>query len=66
MREMEAQYAWQKKGKKYKAKYLSALGLLLGSNDAKEKEGTEPGTNGSGGTDPLCSMASEDGVSTTS
>ncbi len=39
--ELEAQYAWQRKGKKYKTKYFSALGQLWGNGsigDAKEGE----------------------------
>jgi hypothetical protein len=28
--ELEAQYAWQRKGKKYKTKYFAALGQLFG------------------------------------
>jgi hypothetical protein len=35
--ELEAQYAWQRKGKKYKTKYFAALGQLFG-DESHDKE----------------------------
>lgn len=63
--ELEKQYAWVKKGKKYKTKYFAALGQLFGSvkDDEKSKEqgGVERSSNRGDGSDQIGDMVAEIG-----
>ena len=60
-REVKAQYEWSRKGKKYKTKYFSALGALLGSKDGKDSQGEGEDTHGSARTGAICDVAKETG-----
>lgn len=59
--ELEAQYAWTRKGKKYKAKYFAALGQLFG--DSSHDKECQPATHTErrSGTDQARHMAHKAG-----
>ncbi len=58
--EVEKQYEWSKKGKKYKTKYFGALKDLYGSvqNDKDSHKATDRTT----GTNQVCGLVEKDGV----
>lgn len=57
--ELEKQYEWSKKGKKYRTKYFGALKSLYGAvKDDKECQG-ECDTYGRNGTDPIRDVVGE-------
>lgn len=61
--EVEKQYEWQRKGKKYKTKYFGALKELYG-RAAHDKECQVEGsfTNGKTGTDNVCGVVKKNWV----
>lgn len=57
--EIEKQYEWSRRGKKYKAKYLKALGVLYGK-EAKEVR-SDQHSNGRSGTNEISGLADKTG-----
>jgi hypothetical protein len=53
-----AQFAWQKKGKKYQAKYLGALKELYGRTEEEIIEAEAQNSNGETRTDCIRGLAS--------
>jgi len=56
--QLEKDYQWQKKGKKYKTKYFSALGELFG-REPHDKDCQRDLANGTARTDSVCDMVKE-------
>ncbi len=61
VKELEAQNAWSKKGKKYKTSYFSALKSLYGDLNGKDSQVEGSDTNGSRGSDPASCLADKAG-----
>ena len=59
--EIEAQYAWQRKGKKYKTKYFAALGQLFGDNSHDKECQAASHTKRGSGTDQTRHLVDEAG-----
>lgn len=56
-RDVEKQYEWSKKGKKYKTKYFDALGQLFGEIKNGTESQSQRDTQGRNGTNHASSVA---------
>lgn len=59
--DLEKNYAFQRKGKKYKTKYFSALKQLFGAIQ-NDKENQEQNSTRIARTDTICIMAKKSGI----
>jgi hypothetical protein len=62
-KKLEQNYAWQRKGKKFKASYFGALKALYGDSDYdKDCQHQESDTNRSAGANKICGVAKKAGL----
>lgn len=59
--DLDERYAWQRKGKKYRTKYLAALGQLFGDSGHDKECQVESHTKRGSGTDQTRHLVDETG-----